>query len=182
MKHLVDKTILVPFREELKHAVCIVSGRRSPAFRQGKHRARLYVGRSSGRQPGPTLGGLKAERQREEKTAHVWPYEPLCALFRQRAAAMHPRRSGPRFGNLRRPKEKAGERTGAFVAPVRSQLPAVRAVPEDGSRRFFGGDVICLTLIFGKEPEKPAVAGFIVTLVPDFSRLTGFERLRNCVA
>ena len=76
----------------------------------------------------------------------------------------------------------AGERTGAFVAPVRSQLPAVRAVPEDGSRRFFGGDVICLTLIFGKEPEKPAVAGFIVTLVPDFSRLTGFERLRNCVA
>ena len=25
-------------------------------------------------------------------------------------------------------KEKAGERTGAFVAPVRSQLPAVRAV------------------------------------------------------
>ena len=26
MKHLVDKTILVPFREELKYAVCIVSG------------------------------------------------------------------------------------------------------------------------------------------------------------
>ena len=29
MKHLVDKTILVPFREELKYAVCIVSGRRA---------------------------------------------------------------------------------------------------------------------------------------------------------
>ena len=56
---------------------------------QGKHRVRLYASRSSGRKPGPTLGGLWTERQREEKTAHVWPYEPLCALFRQRAAAMH---------------------------------------------------------------------------------------------
>ena len=88
MKHLVDKTILVPFREELKYAVCIVSGRRFPAFRQGKHRVRLYASRSSGQKPGPTLDGLWTERQREEKTAHVWPYEPLCALFRQRAAAM----------------------------------------------------------------------------------------------
>ena len=80
-----------------------------------------------GRSPDP-LWTACGPKGREKKTAHVWPYEPLCALFRQRAAAMHPRRSGPRFGNLRRPKEKAGERTGAFVAPVRSQLPAVRAV------------------------------------------------------
>ena len=34
------------------------------------------------------MDGLWTERQREEKTAHVWPYEPLCALFRQRAAAI----------------------------------------------------------------------------------------------
>ena len=59
-----------------------------PTLGWGKHRGRLYASRSSGRKPGPTLGGLWTERQREEKTAHVWPYEPLCALFRQRAAAM----------------------------------------------------------------------------------------------
>ena len=53
MKHLVDKTILVPFREELKYAVCIVSGWRFPAFRQGKHRVRLYTGRSFGALPRP---------------------------------------------------------------------------------------------------------------------------------
>ena len=97
MKHLVDKTILVPFREELKYAVCIVSGRRSPAFRQGgrrspafrqgKHRVRLYASRSSGQKPGPTLGGPRAERQREENTAHVWPCEPLCTLFQRIVAA-----------------------------------------------------------------------------------------------
>ena len=59
-----------------------------PTLGWGKHRVRLYASRSSGRKPGPTLGGLWTERQREEKTTHVWPYEPLCALFRQRAAAM----------------------------------------------------------------------------------------------
>ena len=80
MKHLVDKTILVPFREELKYAVCIVSGRRFPAFRQGKHRVRLYASRSSGQKPGPTLDGLWTERQREENTAHVWPCEALCRV------------------------------------------------------------------------------------------------------
>ena len=139
---------------------------------------------------------------RRAENPPVWPCEPLCRASGGGQASV-PHRSkfvalvGPVCGSPQllpehasTPKSRvnlpveniAGERTGAFVAPVRSQLPAVRAVPEDGSRRFFGGDVICLTLIFGKEPEKPAVAGFIVTLVPDFSRLTGFERLRNCVA
>ena len=66
MKHLVDKTILVPFREELKYAVCIVSGRRFPAFRQGKHRVRLYAGHSSGQKPGPTLDG-QGPKDREKK-------------------------------------------------------------------------------------------------------------------
>ena len=101
MKHLVDKTILVPFREELKHAVCIVSGRRSPAFRQGKHRVRLYASRSSGQRPGPTFAargpnGIEKKcaflqgqnydavdkentiSRNAEKTAPVCPREPLC--------------------------------------------------------------------------------------------------------
>ena len=63
-------------------------GMRVPPFREGKHRVRLYAGRRSGRKPGPTLGGLLAERQKEEKIAPVWPCEPLCALFPERAAAM----------------------------------------------------------------------------------------------
>ena len=130
MKHLVDKTILVPFREELKHAVCIVSGRRSPAFRQGKHRVRLYASRSSGQKPGPTLDGLWTERQREEKTAHVWPYEPLCALFRQRAAAMHAPptvwASFREFAEAERKSRIKGRRQNCRSA--QSHLPAVRAV------------------------------------------------------
>ena len=101
MKHLVDKTILVPFQEELKYAVCIVSGWRFPAFRQGKHRVRLYASRSSGRKPGPTFAargpnGIEKKcaflqgqnydtvdkentiSRNAEKTAPVCPCEPLC--------------------------------------------------------------------------------------------------------
>ena len=78
MKHLVDKTILVPFREELKYAVCIVSGRRSPAFRQGKHRVRLYASRSSGQKPGPTLGRPVGPKGREKRKPPLFGRVSRC--------------------------------------------------------------------------------------------------------
>ena len=78
MKHLVDKTILVSFQEELKYAVCIVSGRRFPAFRQGKHRVRLYAGHSSGQKPGPTLDG-QGPKDRERNRARLG--HRLCVLL-----------------------------------------------------------------------------------------------------
>ena len=42
--------------------------------------------------------------------------------------------------------------------------------------------MIWLTLIFGKEQEKPAVGGFSVTLIWDVSLLAGAEQLRDCAA
>ena len=37
--------------------------------------------------PTPTLDGPRAEGQREEKITPVWPCEPLCALFPERAVS-----------------------------------------------------------------------------------------------
>ena len=88
-KHL-NAVVLYLLRTVLltKSRKIVVSHRVFSCFAGGKHRVRLYAGRRSGRKPGPTLGGLLAERQKEEKIAPVWPCEPLCALFPERAAAM----------------------------------------------------------------------------------------------
>ena len=90
-KHL-NAVVLYLLRTVLltKSRKIVVSHRVFSCFAGGKHRVRLYAGRRSGRKPGPTLGGLLAERQKEEKIAPVWPCEPLCAPFPERAAAMRP--------------------------------------------------------------------------------------------
>ena len=136
MKHLVDKTILVPFREELKYAVCIVSGRRSPAFRQGKQSVWLYAGRRSGQKPGPTLGGLLAERQKEEKIAPVWPCEPLCGAD---GAGRHPRaHKNPLTALVEAVWRKAGTAARTRFHPKTESEPTGWKYSRRKNRRFCG--------------------------------------------
>ena len=151
MKHLVDKTILVPFQEELKYAVCIVSGWRFPAFRQGKQSVWLAVGSQTlfaGRSPHP-LWTARGPKDREKRKSPLFGRVSRCVGRMGRGGIPVPTKTllwplsrpcGGRRGlppeHAFTPKPKvnppigsiAGERTGAFVAPVRSQLPAVRAV------------------------------------------------------
>ena len=80
MKHLVDKTILVPFQEELKYAVCIVSGWRFPAFRQGKQSVWLAVGSQTlfaGRSPHP-LWTARGPKDREKRKSPLFGRVSRC--------------------------------------------------------------------------------------------------------
>ena len=49
-----------------------------PTLGWGKHRGRLYAGRSSGQKPGPTFAGPRAEGQREEMHVHSIPGSRCC--------------------------------------------------------------------------------------------------------
>lgn len=99
--------------------------------------------RRSGRKPGPTLSGSRAEGQREGKQPLFGRVRGCVPSFGEGQSPCPSWRVWAGFGALFAPlwkmalrplarfrgtNERAGERTGAFVAPVLSQLPAVRAV------------------------------------------------------
>lgn len=93
------------------------------------------VGRTRpGRHPLPTNNCLRPlSGQRGEKTRYLTPALAFLIKWQDDMRFAHNdwphfRWRIPMFLEVNRGTKKAGERTGAFVAPIRSQLPAVRAV------------------------------------------------------
>lgn len=100
--------------------------------------------------------------------------EPPCALLGGRAESLCPTRGfqdgfGPILGALLDKgyggQRGAGESLDAFMAPGRSLPPAVRTVSENGSRRFYSGQNIRLTLFQTGIEESPTVVGVSITLI-----------------
>ena len=67
--------------------------------------------------------------------------EPLRALFTQPVKEVPTDQERRPVGCFRGMRGEAGESTGAFAAPVRSQPPAVRAVSGPGTDAFLWADI-----------------------------------------
>jgi len=125
MKHLVDKTILVPFREELKYAVCIVSGRRSPAFRQGRAgqgRASIASGYTPaavpGRSPDPLWTACGPKGREKKKPPMFGPMSRCVPSFGRGQQPCTPDGLGLVSGICGGRKKKQDKRRGSQAIPA----------------------------------------------------------------
>ena len=116
--------------------------------------------RRSGRKPGPTLSGPRAEGRRGGKQPLFGPVRGRVPRLQEVQSPCPSRRVWAGFGPLIHQRRDclfssldvfwgtesiAGERTGAFVAPVLSQLPAVRP------QARFGGQPPAVRAALGPE-------------------------------